>query len=389
MLIYQRHIISNIVTPLVTIILTMTGLVWMSQIVKFVYLIDRGVGFREFAYLVILVLPSLFFTIMPFAMAIGILVSYNRLSYERELIALSNSGLSPMALAKPALMVATVVAIIGYLISAYILPLSYSALKTNLANFRNNYASSLVQDRVFTQVAKNITLYVDDKTSGGLLKGVILFDDRNIDRRVILFAKSGRIRFQSGAPSFELQDGTRQEVDQLGKMSKMHFSNLSVVLDQGRCNPSILAEGGGGSGAKTPECTPVIDSANRDLQEHYLHELFAPDYDLSDLRRTRLKSEGHQRLIWPLYSLALTTLALGIFMQKPYSRRGNNVILMKTGVALIVVIGCHFAAQNASSKNEVMNLLGYVNIVVCSALGYFLLADKWVVRKKAWLKFLL
>lgn len=388
MLIYQRHIVSNIVAPLVTILLTLTGLVWMSQIVKFVYLIDRGIGFREFASLVILILPSLFFTILPFAMAIGILVSYNRLSYERELIALSNSGLSPMALAKPALVVATVVTIIGYFISIYLLPLSYSALKTNLSNFRSNYASSLVQDRVFTQVAKNITLYVDDKTPSGLLKGVILFDDRNIDRRVILFAKFGRVRSQLGVPYFELEDGARQEVDGQGKMSKMHFSTLSVVLDQGKCNTNTgVAQRE--DGVKAPDCNTATDPASRDLQEHYLNELFAPPYALSDLKRVKLRAEGHQRVIWPLYSLALTALAIGVFMQKPYSRRGNNVIMMKTGVVLILVIGGHFAANNASSKNEVMNLLGYANIFVCFALAYFLLVDKWVARKKVWLKFLI
>lgn len=297
-------------------------------------------------------------------------------------------GLSPTALAKPALLVATVVTIIGYFISIYLLPLSYSALKTNLSNFRNNYASSLVQDRVFTQVAKNITLYVDDKTSAGLLKGVILFDDRNVDRRVILFAKFGRVKSQSGVPYFELEEGTRQEVDREGKMSKMHFSALSVVLDQGKCNNNSGTEPGGSS-VKAPDCNTVIDPASRDLQEHYLDELFTPGYALSELRRVKLRAEGHQRILWPLYSLALTAVAIGVFMQKPYSRRGNSIIMLKAGLVLITVIGGHFAANNASSKNEIMNLLGYVNISLCFALSYFLLADKWLAQKKTWLKFLI
>jgi lipopolysaccharide export LptBFGC system permease protein LptF len=90
----------------------------------------------------------------------------------------------------------------------------------------------------------------------------------------------------------------------------------------------------------------------------------------------KLKSEGHQRIIWPLYSLALTSLALGIFMQKPYSRRGNGAILLKAGLAVVVVIGLHFAARNASSKLEIMNVLCYVNIAICFGMSYLLFSEE-------------
>jgi lipopolysaccharide export system permease protein len=361
--------------PLVGVILTMVGLVWLSQIVKLIYLIDRGVSFKEFMFLVTLVLPSLIFTILPFAMIIGVLIGYNHLSYDRELIALSNSGLSSFSLVRPVLNVAVFVTIIGYFISLYLLPMSYSVLKSNLQHFRENYASNLVQERVFTRISKNVTLYVDEKKSGGLLKGVILFDNRSEGHNAILFAKSGRIRFYAGVPLFELNNGTRQEVDQFGKMTKMHFGILSVALGSDRCNADIIAESVDENELKR-KCNSIIDPASRDLNEHFIGELFRPNYKLSNERMIKLKSEGHQRIIWPLYSLALTSLALGIFMQKPYSRRGNGAILLKAGLAVAVVIGLHFAARNASSKLEIMNVLSYVNIAICFGMSYLLLSEQ-------------
>ena len=180
----------------------------------------------------------------------------------------------------------------------------------------------------------------------------------------------------------------RQEVDQFGKVTRMSFAAMSVILDQGRCNPNILGEGKGEGGIKTSDCESLIDPASRDLQEQYLHELFAPGYYVSDARMVKLKSEGHQRIIWPLYSLALTAIALGVFMQKSYSRQGNTVILVKTAMIMIVVVAIHFALHNAASKREMMNIFCYINIAACFIASYFLLADRWEAQKKKWLWFL-
>ena len=47
---------------------------------------------------------------------------------------------------------------------------------------------------------------------------------------------------------------------------------------------------------------------NKEINEYYIHELLNPSKKLSKQRRIKLISEGHQRIIWPMYNLALSAL---------------------------------------------------------------------------------
>jgi lipopolysaccharide export system permease protein len=362
--IYQRHIILSIARPIIGIILTVTSVVWLSQIIKLIYLFDKGIRLRDFCHLAVLVLPSLFFAILPFGVVVGVVVGYNNLSHDRELIALSNSGLGPYNIIKPALIVAFTTTIIAYSISLYLLPISYSKLKLTLNNFRENYVSNLIQEKVFTQISKNITLYVSEKEESGLLHGVILFEKQQNNTTSILFAKFGRIYIKAHEPYYELRNGIRQIMNEKGNISKMSFDQLLVSLSQPQvCDRSSQKEG----------CAAPVDPVNKNLQEYFIDELFGYEHDLSDVKKNKLKAEGHQRIIWPLYNSILTLLALAVFVQKPYSRRGNATILTKATATVATVLGVHFLLYHAASKVEIINLALYVNIVLCLVASYYLL----------------
>ncbi len=364
--IYQKHIAYCIAKPTFGIILIMTGLVWLSQTIKLIYLFDKGIAFYDFCYLVILVLPSLFFAILPFGVVVGTLIGYNELSHDRELVVLSNSGLTPYDLIKPALALALGITLVGYFISLYLLPLSYSKLKTTLNDFRDNYVSNLIQPRVFTPISKNVTLYVSGKDTNGVLQGVILFERQHGDEMSVLFAKTGRIYIKDHEPYYELRDGTRQLVDKNGRISQMSFDNLLVALKTPQsCSDAEKDQVG--------KCQRIVNYGAKNLQEYFLSELFDPEYDLGEIKKVKLRAEGHQRIVWPLYSLVVTCLTLAIFMQNPYSRRGNTVVLVKAAVAAVIVIVIHFGLQNAASKIEIINLALYANVVLCLGISYYLL----------------
>lgn len=371
MFIYKRYIISNVLNSFLEVVFTITGLVWLSQVMKLVFLIDRGIGFVGFIYLSVLILPSLLFAILPFSIMIAVVMSYNRLSYERELIILSNSGINSWNVIKPGLTVALIATIFSYLISFYLLPTSTRLLKANLKHFRSNYVVSLVQEKTFTNISKDIILYIDEKAPGNILKGLIIFDNKDQNRKSIIFAESGNIDSTQEHPALNLKNGMRQEIDKDGKMTRMHYDALSVSLnDESNCNDK-----------NSDKCKQIIDPLKRDLNELYINELI----NLSPPQETqKLKfiAEANQRIIWPLYSIALTLLSLSIFMSKPYSRRGNSDIIYKIALAALCFIILHFICYNGASKNIMINILCYMNVGLCFIFSYYILNQTLNIKRE-------
>lgn len=356
MSIYKRYIISSVAEQFLAVLATITGLVWLSQVMKMLSLLDKGIRFFDFLYITILLLPSLLFPILPFALVVGAIITYRKLTYDREIIVLSNSGINHLDLMKPALTVASLICILCYSISLYLLPKSTMILKSKMSYIRENYASSLILEKTFTNISKGVILYVDEKKSDGTYTKLVIFDNR--ENNAVIFADSGYVKFLSDIPSVELKNGLRQEIDQRGYLHEMAFESLSVGLSSGNHEVDQLKS--------------ANYYKNKDLNEYFINELIFPNKSLSEARRMKMLSEANQRILWPLYPLSMTFLALAIFMQKPYSRRESSSVIWKTAGTLTCFLIAHFIFLNISSKDPIFGILCYINIVLSVLLGYLI-----------------
>ena len=298
LLIYKRYLAKSILPPLIIITFVITGVVWITQILKLLYLIDKGIALKHFLYLIILIIPSLLFIILPFVTALAVIYTYHRLNEERQLITLRNAGLSNAKLATPALLIAIIVTLSSYYIAAQLMPSAFIKLKSDLSFIKNNYASNIISERTFNQISKLVTIYVDRKLPDGSLQGIILFDNRERGvKPAILFANSGYFQIVDNNPLLQLEKGIRQAYDKQGNLTRLAFDSLVLEL---KYNSLISVE---------------RDAYNRDINEYYIDELLSPDARLSESRRIKLRVEGHPRLIWPLYNLIFTVVGLAVFLK--------------------------------------------------------------------------
>lgn len=332
-----------------------TGFVWITQVLKLIHLVNSGARFADFCIVVTLILPSLLFVVLPFSTAIAAVYIYNRLYEERQLLILKNAGLSNIRLAKPALMIAACMTLFSYYISFDLLPNSYVKLKSNLNNIRNNYASSIIHEKSFSTIAKSLTVYVDKKESDGLLKGIVLFDNRVKGNLVILFASQGKLWMDKGNPFLELKDGSRQAYDENGNITRLYFESSNIEL-MTKKNPS--------------------NAAKSDLNEYHISELFNPDKNIGLPRQNKLIAEGHQRLVWPLYCFILTFLGLAVFLRQPYNKKSSLKAIIAAAASFVVIIYIHFTLQNLISKNSLFITAYYANLVIANITAI------WFYRQK-------
>lgn len=345
MLIYKKYILKILLPPLAMVTVLVTSLVWITQILRMIHFIDKGIPFNHFLELVILLIPSLLFMILPIITVLAIIYVYNRLQDERQLIVLRSSGVSNYDLAKPALLIASIITIIAYYISMHLMPLSYNKMKQRISNFRENYTYNIVSARTFTQISKDFNIYVDNKNLDGSFDDVILFDNKIPDNRTIIFGKTGKITISnSDKTAFEFVDGVRHSYDKVGNLTKLYFDKLSVMI--------------------TNETNKNI-SRNRTSLELYIHEMIWPDSTLTLDKQQRLITDGHSRIIWPLFNFAFVFLAISLFLDQPYSRKARVKPFFITFIPILLVAYFHFTLQKMAYKDLNYIFLCYANVFFC------------------------
>jgi len=297
-------------------------------------------------------LPTMALPILPVGTAVAIFGGLSFLNSDRELIALSAAGLSDFQIAKPALKLAAYACVVCYLCAFYIAPKSYHFLKKSLGNFRNNFVANVLHEKSFNQLSKNLTLYIGNKNDDGIMEEMIIFDNRDKRESSIIFARNGQIKISNNHPSFILSDGMRQIIDAKGNMNQMTFSSLQISIPQGNTERAIHA---------------------RDLQEFTIWHLMFPDQSISKSKVKQMKTEIHQRIIWPFYCIIFTMICIGIYLKNPHKRTEDYKSAIHLALTLITIIYLHFTFYNMASSSHFFIALCYFNVFCSFLYGYKLL----------------
>lgn len=350
---YIRYIIKHLAGPALLITLSLTGIVWLAQSLRFLDLIvNRGLSVGLFLYLTTLLMPSLLSVVLPVAMFCAVIYSYNRLQNDSELVVMGSAGLSRFQLALPAVMLALMLSLAGYAISLYFLPKSYREFKDLQFFIRNNYASVLLQEGVFNSPTGGMTVYIRKREPDGMLRGILVHDNSDPEHPITMMARQGYLVQSASGPRFILEQGNRQEVNhENGQLSLLHFDRYTV-------NISIYTE--------------TENFRWREPQERYLNELFNPVDTPPDLRH-KLAAEGHQRLTWPLYSVVLTLVALSALLSGQFNRRGHWKRIVAGTAGAVAVVAMALGISNMAAQNPPFVILMYSNIVMVASLCVWLL----------------
>lgn len=347
MLIYNKYIIKNLLWPILFITLALTGIIWLTQSLRFVDLIiSKGIEISTFFYLSILLIPSLLTVILPIALFCGVIFVYNKFINDSEITILKNAGLSQLQLAKPALTISFICVIIGYLNSFYFLPNSYRNFKELQYFIKNNFASIFIQEGIFTNPTNDMTVYIDKKTTNGMYQGIFINDNRKGDD-IAMIAESARIIQTQNGTKFQLLNGSRQAIDHNGNLSLLYFDDysLDIYLEAAEKNNRF-----------------------REPEERFLRELLFPEPNLLDTQIAQIRSEIHQRISLPLTSLALAMIALSMILHGNFSRKGQKKKILYSSIfALLFVITQLFLIEKTSKHISAIILLYFMILSVIFA----------------------
>lgn len=360
MSVIERYILRQLAVVAALVTLTLTLAIWLTQSLRFVELIvNRGLTLQSYLYLTLLLLPSFLSLMLPVALFTAVLFTYNKLIIDSELVVLRTAGLGPFQLARPALLLATVIVAIGYFLSLFLLPWSYRQFKDLEFNVRSDYSSVLLKEGTFNNITSGITVYIRSREPNGELQGILIHDNRVRDRTFTLLAERGRLAVTDEGPRVILVNGNRQQVDSDGKLSLLYFERYSV--DLGRIGQAQ-------------------QSRWREPRERYLHELLFPSNNPNDQAyATRLRAEAHNRLTSPMLGFAFTLVSLAALLSGEFNRRGQSRRVLAAIAIATMLQTTAIAGANALVRWPALTPMPYIGIAV--AIGASLWWLLWPRRR--------
>ena len=336
--------------------ITMTGIAWLTQSLRFIDLIViKGLPLNIFVNLTILIIPKLLVTIIPFIGFLASLITYIRLNNESELISMKSAGINNFKLIIPALIFGISLGIFSITLENFGSPYAYNKFKNLQYDIRNNYISTLFQDKVFSSPMKGLTIFIKERDKLGDLQGILIHDARDKNKKISIIAEQGKIVSTPKGARFLLINGNRQEISKNNDISILYFNQYTLNIEN---------------------YNKVSSSRFKEANERNFYELLKPDKNIDEIYKKEFLAEVHKRIISPLIIVimvllgAITPIA-GRFERKKSAKK----IFYPISAALMMQIYI-IAAPQIIIKYQNMTYMIYISVFIIFFLVLFFISNK-------------
>jgi lipopolysaccharide export system permease protein len=341
----DRYMFRQLFIALLAVTTGLVALIWLTQSLRLIELVvNHGLSVRVFLELTGLLIPNFIAVILPITLFVVVQFVYQRLAGDRELTVMRAAGLSPVRLARPALVLTFATVIVSYFLNLWLVPLSYTAFREYQFEIRNRLAAFLLQEGVFTPVSDDLTVYVRSRDQNGTLRGILIEDARQQNSRATILAETGQLVEGPTGPRVVLHNGNRQQIDKTsGRLNILSFSENTIDL------------------ASTNKST---ETRYRDAAEMSTSELLNPPPDVPARDVGKLKVEGHRRLSTPLSGASFAMVALLAVLAGTFRRHGNLLRPMTAVMSVVGLLALGLAISNLAARETALIPLIYLQAVL-------------------------
>jgi lipopolysaccharide export system permease protein len=352
------YISRQIIGVTIFVILILVFAVFLTQSLRIIdWTLNRGLAFSTFLTMAGLQMPFFLVVLFPIAPFASTLFVYSRLTTDSELIVMRAAGIGNWSLARPGLALGFGMMILTFFLNLYVQPASFREYKSREFEFRNELASVALQEGIFNDIRKGITVYVRERDKDGQLYGILLHDNRRPNNPETMMAEKGALVNTDQGPRIILVNGIRQTANYKQNKSPdtLEFARWTVELPN-----------------RKPEAI-----RSREPAERFLNELFlaTDDERYKNLRyRAEMFAEGHSRLAGGILPLTFCAMALAFLLNGSFNRRGHAILILGAIGTIAFVLVSSIALKNYSVTHQWLLPVMYVNSLLPLLISLYVLA---------------
>ncbi len=297
------------------------------------FVLVHGVGLSTISELMLYQSVSFLPIILPMSLLFSVLLTYNRLSNDSEIVALKSLGLSMAQLSIPAFVLAVAATLMSAQTSFYLAPWGNRKFEILANEVGRQKVGAALKEGVFSEGFFDLVVYANHVNSKeGMLRDVFIFDERDSKSPVTIISKSGQMIQESKttgqAAMLRLNEGSIHRTHQ-NTYTKVDFHSYDINL----FDPYDMAV------AEKSPLSMTLDDLNVALKNP----------KLEDKDRRKLEIQYHQR--WSLSGacliFAILGVGLGTVTNRRSSRGGGFVLCL---VVLIAYWVCFASADNVAQS---------------------------------------
>lgn len=189
----DRYLAREILLPFLAGLVFLTQVLLATQILSQAdVLFGSGVSAADVLRVVANMVPHLLGYVIPVAFLLGGVVGVGRLAEDRELVALSAAGISPVRLARTPLLLGLVVTAVALWVGLELEPFGLRSARIELNEIIKKNVSSDVHAGVFYEDIPDWTVYAGE-VKGGHWRRVLISDRSDPSAPLLALAERGRL----------------------------------------------------------------------------------------------------------------------------------------------------------------------------------------------------
>lgn len=347
MKLYARYILRNLLLPTLLIVISLVCVAWLNRSLSYIeIIIGQGFPLSDFLYFVALLVPNLLEFILPISVFIATIFVYNKLLYDSELLVLKAAGVSRLSMAKPALYFGLTLAALAFALSLYVQPLAAREFRDMQFKMRDNYTSVLLREGVFNTPATGFTVYLKKRDASGLLRGILVHDNRDPNKTVTMMAEQARLEATTTGLKLYMKNASQHTIDKkTGEVSILYFDSYPADI-------SFYTSADG---------KRVLKKDERNLVE-----LLYPENNIVGKELNKFNAEAHQRLTWPLLNISLPLLVVVILLSGDFNRRGQSRKIITAAISGLALIILAIALKNMVGSGKQFAIYGLYLLQISS-----------------------
>ncbi|WP_455477454.1 LPS export ABC transporter permease LptF [Bartonella sp. B41] len=363
MRIIELYILKRVFILFCAVMLAATGISWTIKVLARInFLTTSGQTLSTIFCFSLLLIPSVIFLVIPFALVIAIIATLSTMNRDSELTIISASGFPRHTVLKPVLFLAIIASCASFYVANFVTPKTHLNMRHMLENSNSHLVNFFVHEGKFQKLTDNLYIEIGKWNLDGTIDHLFIADQRDPKIDLFYYAKKASIISNKNGNLLILNNGEIERIEHKNNsVSIIQFSSYNFNLSEFIPNNNVLTV--------YPKDRTLFDLINPDQNDPYYR-----------LKPLQYRAVLHRRLTEWLYPIVFSLIATAI-VGNSSSYRQTRIFTNFSAIVLpflIYWIG-YFVAEKANSNLAYVPLLYIMPVGISLIIPFILFTNRKII----------
>ena len=200
--------------------IAITSIIWVIQGVNLLDIVtEKGHAINVYFLYSILNIPKIFSKLLIFTYFLTLFVVLHKYEENNEILVFWTNGIKKISFINFLAKLSFFFVLIQLAFNIFIVPYTQNLAQQFLNSSSMEFFPKLIQEKKFSNVMQNLTIFVEKNNEDGKLEGIYIKEQLNENEKKIIIANKGKIINDESGFSFKLFDGKITNINNQGNFN--------------------------------------------------------------------------------------------------------------------------------------------------------------------------